>query len=255
MDKCEQVESGKLKITRAAGISKGKMMKTIGLLGGMSWESTLEYYRILNDTVKERLGGLHSARCLLYSVEFGEMAGWMASAEWHKVEAVLIDAAKKLKLGGADFIVICTNTMHKMAEAVSRESGLELLHIADATAEALKAGKVDKAILLGTKPTMEQDFYRAKLAGHGIGVLIPSDAERDELHRIIFEELCRGEIKESSREYGQKVTDRLSAEGAGGVILGCTELGLLFRQEDNTLPLFDTALIHARAAALKALAE
>ena len=229
-------------------------MKTIGIIGGMSWESTVEYYRLMNTAVKERLGGLHSAKCLIHSVEFGEVAGWLAQNEWDKIEADLVAAARGLETAGADFLLIATNTMHKVAGAVAASVKVPLLHIAETAAEALLAAGLKKVGLLGTRPTMEMDFYRDILAARGLEVLIPEAPDRAEMHRIIFEELCVGVVSEESRRTGLTMMNRLAERGAGGMILGCTELGLLFRPEDTTMPLFDTAVIHALAAVNKALA-
>jgi len=228
-------------------------MKTIGILGGMSWESTVEYYRIINTVVKEELGGLASARCLIYSLEFSELAAAMAEGDWDKIETRLTEAAVKLEKAGADFIIMATNTMHKMADALKAELGVPFLHIAEATADALAAEGIKKVGLLGTRPTMEMDFYSRKLAERGFEVLIPGEDERRELHRIIFEELCRGLISPASKKNALDIIQHLSERGATGIILGCTELGLLIKPEDTATPTFDTALIHARAAALKSL--
>ena len=228
-------------------------MKTIGILGGMSWESTTEYYRILNTTVKERLGGLHSARCLMHSVDFGPVAGWLAEGRWDLIEEHLTAAALGLETAGADFLIIATNTMHQVAAGLAAKLRIPLLHIAEASADELKRAGIKKVGLLGTKPTMELDFYRKILAGRGLEVLIPEEEDRAELHRIIFEELCRGVINEESRQKGLALIDRLATAGAEGMLLGCTELGLIFRPEDTPMPLFDTAVIHAKAAASKAL--
>lgn len=229
-------------------------MKTIGLLGGMSWESTVEYYRVMNTTVREEMGGLHSARCLMYSVEFAELALWLHEGRWDAIELILSEAALKLEAAGADFIVIATNTMHQVADELEAKLRIPLIHIAEATADALLAAGIKKAGLLGTKPTMELDFYQAKLAARGIETVTPEAEDRNSLHRIIFEELCRGQISAESRRAGLAIIDRLAEQGAAGMILGCTELGLLFRPEDTPWPLFDTAILHARAAALKAMA-
>ena len=229
-------------------------MKTIGVIGGMSWESTVEYYRIMNTAVKERLGGLHSARCLIYSVEFGELSTWLAAGEWGKIEAALSTAARNLEQAGADFLLIATNTMHKVAGPVAAAVKVPLLHIAETAAEALVAAGLKKVGLLGTKPTMELDFYRGVLAERGLEVLIPEAEDRAEMHRIIFEELCLGVVSDKSRTEGLAIMERLAGRGAEGMLLGCTELGLLFRVEDTSLPLFDTAAIHALAAVDKAMA-
>jgi aspartate racemase len=229
-------------------------MKTIGMLGGMSWESSVEYYRVMNSTVREIKGGLHSARCLMYSVEFAELALWMYEGRWDVIESILSEAALKLERAGADFLIIATNTMHQVADEVAAKLSIPLMHIADIAADALLAAGIKKAGLLGTKPTMEMDFYQNKLAARGLEVVTPEPAERNTLHRIIFEELCQGKISDESRRTGLGIIDGLAKQGATGMILGCTELGLLFRPEDSPWPLFDTAILHARAAALKAMA-
>ncbi|MDR2947009.1 MAG: aspartate/glutamate racemase family protein [Candidatus Adiutrix sp.] len=228
-------------------------MKTIGIIGGMSWESTAEYYRLMNTAVKERLGGLHSARCLIHSVEFAQLEAWMASGEWDNIAAVLCAAAQGLEAAGADFILIATNTMHKLADKVAAATRLPLLHIAETTAEALLAAGIKTAALLGTKATMEMDFYTKILEARGLTVLIPEAVDRDCLHRIIFEELCQGVISEDSRRVGLEIMNRLRGRGAEAHILGCTELGLLFRPQDTPVPLFDTARLHALAAVNRAL--
>ncbi len=228
-------------------------MKTIGILGGMSWESTLEYYRILNTAVKERLGGLASAKCLLHSVNFGEVEAWLARGEWDKIAAELGGAAQRLETAGADLMIIATNTMHHVAERVAGGLTVPLLHIADASADALSAAGLATVGLLGTRPTMEMNFYRDRLEARNFTVLTPDAGDRALLHRIIFEELCRGLVTEESRRAGLALMDRLAARGAEGMLLACTELGLLFRPRDTPIPLFDTALIHAQAAANLAL--
>lgn len=229
-------------------------MKTIGMLGGMSWESSAEYYRVMNTTVREVKGGLHSARCLMYSVEFAELALWMYEGRWDVIEAILTEAALKLEAAGADFLIIATNTMHQVADEVAAKLSIPLMHIADVAADALLAAGIKKAGLLGSKPTMEMDFYQNKLAARGLDVVTPEPAERNTLHRIIFEELCQGKIGDESRRAGLTIIDGLAEQGAAGMILGCTELGLLFRPEDSPWPLFDTAALHARAAAMEAMA-
>ena len=224
-------------------------MKTIGMIGGMSWESTLEYYRIVNQEVKARLGGLHSAKCLLYSVDFEEIEALQRRNQWPKAAGVLSRAAQGLEKGGADFILICTNTMHKVAEEVEQSVSIPLLNIADATAEKIIAAGMQKIALLGTRFTMEEDFYKGRLVNaFGLEVLVPNNAEMDVIHRVIYQELCLGKIDNNSRQKYLDVIDRLVGEGAEGVILGCTEIGLLVRQEDTRVPLFDTTEIHARAA-------
>jgi aspartate racemase len=224
-------------------------MKTIGMIGGMSWESTLEYYRIVNQEVKARLGGLHSAKCLLYSVDFEEIEALQRKDQWPEAAGVLSRAAQSLEKGGADFILICTNTMHKVAAEVEASVAIPLLNIADATAEKIKAAGMRKIALLGTRFTMEEDFYKGRLVdAFGLDVLVPDEPEMDVIHRVIYEELCLGKIDSSSRQKYLEVIDRLKGEGAEGVILGCTEIGLLVRQADTDIPLFDTTEIHARAA-------
>lgn len=229
-------------------------MKTLGLIGGMSWESTVPYYRMINQTVKEQLGGLHSARLLLYSVDFAEIEKLQHAGDWVAAGAVLADAARSLKAGGAQLLVICTNTMHKVADAVEAASGLPLLHIADATGDAIRARGITRIGLLGTRFTMEQDFYRRRLIErHGLDVLVPEPDERDLVHRVIYDELCQGVIRDESRTQYRRVMDGLVARGAQGIILGCTEIGLLVGEGDASVPLFDTTALHARAAALAAL--
>ncbi len=229
-------------------------MKTLGLIGGMSWESTVPYYRTINQTVKEQLGGLHSARLLLYSVDFAEIEKLQHAGDWDAAGAVLADAARSLKAGGAQLLVICTNTMHKVADAVEAASGLPLLHIADATGDAIRARGITRIGLLGTRFTMEQDFYRRRLIErHGLDVLVPEPDERDLVHRVIYDELCQGVIRDESRAQYRRVMDGLVARGAQGIILGCTEIGLLVGEGDASVPLFDTTALHARAAALAAL--
>ena len=229
-------------------------MKTLGLIGGMSWESTVPYYRTINQTVKEQLGGLHSARLLLYSVDFAEIEKLQHAGDWDAAGAVLADAARSLKAGGAQLLVICTNTMPKVADAVEAASGLPLLHIADATGDAIRARGITRIGLLGTRFTMEQDFYRRRLIeGHGLDVLVPESDERDLVHRVIYDELCQGVIRDESRAQYRRVMDGLVARGAQGIILGCTEIGLLVGEGDASVPLFDTTALHARAAALAAL--
>lgn len=231
-------------------------MKTLGLIGGMSWESTVPYYRLINQTVKERLGGLHSARLLLYSVDFAQIEKLQHAGDWDAAGAVLADAARSLKAGGAQLLVICTNTMHKVADAVEAASGLPLLHIADATGEEIRRAGLQRIGLLGTRFTMEQDFYRKRLIErHGLEVLVPEADEREIVHRVIYDELCQGAIREESRAQYRRIMAALVERGAQGIILGCTEIGLLVGQGDASVPLFDTTALHARHAALAALAE
>lgn len=229
-------------------------MKTIGLIGGMSWESTVTYYQVINEYVRETLGGLHSAKLLMYSVDFAEIERCQSAGEWKKSGEILADAAKRLESAGADFILICTNTMHKVAPQVQRSLDIPILHIADAAADALLKSGIRKAALLGTKYTMTQDFYKERLMEHGIDVAVPNAQEIEEVNRVIYEELCLGIISEDSRANLKNIIARLKEEdGAQAVILGCTEIGLLIRAEDSALPAFDTTLIHARAAVQKAI--
>ena len=228
-------------------------MKTIGLIGGMSWESTVTYYKVINETIREELGGLHSAKILLYSVDFDEIERYQASGEWDKSAAVLTDAAVRLERAGADFIVICTNTMHKVAPEMQRHIAVPIVHIAEATAQALKENGISRVGLLGTKYTMTQDFYRDKLIAAGIDVVIPEGEDIEAVNSIIYDELCLGVIREESRARYLDVIGKLADRGAQGVILGCTEIGLLIQQGDVDLPVFDTTLIHAGRAALMSL--
>jgi aspartate racemase len=230
-------------------------VKTIGLLGGMSWESTESYYRAINEGVRDALGGLHSAKMVLYSVDFEEIEPLQAAGEWGEAGRILARSARAVEVAGADFLVLCTNTMHKVAPQIEREIGIPILHIADATAEAIKDARVERAALLGTRFTMEQDFYRGRLEEkHGLQVLVPDEAGRELIHRVIYEELCLGKILDASRDAFAAILEKLARDGAQGVILGCTEVSLLVRPEDSPVPLFDTAAIHARKAVEKALA-
>jgi aspartate racemase len=229
-------------------------MKTIGLLGGMSWESTLEYYRIINQEVKARLGGLHSARCLLYSVDFAEIEALQHQGKWEQAGAVLAEAARRLELGGAEFVVLCTNTMHKVADDIQAGIGIPLLHIADATAEKIKAAGISRVGLLGTRFTMEQDFYRGRLEQrHGLDVVVPEPEARELVHRVIYDELCLGMIRDASRAAYRGIIADLVKKGAQGIIAGCTEIELLVRDEDSPALLFATTRIHAAAAVELAL--
>ena len=229
-------------------------MKTIGLIGGMSWESTIPYYQIINEAVKRRLGGLHSARLILYSVEFDEIERCQSSGNWAESARILGDAALRLEQAGAEMLVICTNTMHKVAPQIAERISIPILHIADATADALESAGMVKVGLLGTKYTMTQDFYKKKLIERGFEVLIPEADEVETVNDVIFHELCVGEIREESRRNFQKVIEGLKARGAQGVILGCTEIGMLIAPADSALPVFDTTQIHALRAAELALA-
>ena len=230
-------------------------MKTIGLIGGMSWESTASYYQLINETIKEKLGGLHSAKILLYSVDFAEIERYQASGDWDKNAEILSQIAQILEQAGADFIVICTNTMHKVAPQIQEAISIPILHIAQATAHALLENGIKKVGLLGTKYTMTQDFYKEKLLDSGLEVVIPDQTGVDEVNRIIYDELCLGQIKESSKESYLAIINDLKNAGAEAVILGCTEIGLLVKQEDTDVPLFDTTAIHAKRAAEVAVGE
>ena len=229
-------------------------MKTVGLIGGMSWESTVPYYQVINRVVGERLGSLHSATIALYSVDFHEIERCQADGRWEDAGGILAGAARAVCRAGADFLVLCTNTMHRVAPQIEAAVDVPLLHIADATAARIRAAGIERVGLLGTRYTMEQDFYRGRLEGrHGLDVLTPPPDARDLVHRVIYGELCLGRIEHDSRAAFGRVVDELVSRGAEGVILGCTEIGLLLRAGDATVPLFDTAAIHAEAAALAAL--
>jgi aspartate racemase len=227
-------------------------MKTIGLIGGMSWESTVPYYRAINERVKERLGGLHSARLILYSVDFAEIEHLQSAGNWDAAGAILGDVARSLKLAGADFAVLCTNTMHKVASDIE-ECGLPLLHIADPTAKAAQDAGHGCVALLGTRFTMEQDFYRTRLESQGLKVLTPSAEDREIVHRVIYDELCLGQTKPQSRTQYVRIIEQLAGAGAEAIILGCTEISLLIGPGDTGVPLIDTTALHARAAADHAL--
>ena len=228
-------------------------MKTIGLIGGMSWESTVTYYQLINETVKEKLGGLHSAKILLYSVDFAEIEACQSKGEWDKSAAILTDAAKNLEKAGADFIVICTNTMHKVAPQMQEQLHIPILHIADATADVLEQNHIKKVALLGTKYTMTQDFYKNRLTARGITVMIPGAADVELINHVIYDELCVGILPDKSREQYIRIIEQMKSDGAQGVILGCTEIGLLIHQKDSSLPVFDTTQIHAEKAALESI--
>ncbi|MDE1186559.1 MAG: aspartate/glutamate racemase family protein [Pantoea sp.] len=229
-------------------------MKLIGLIGGMSWESTALYYRIINEQVKQQLGGLHSARSLMYSVDFQEIEKMQMAGEWEKAGEMLAAAAVSLEQGGADFIVLCTNTMHKVAHQITEAVQIPLLHIADATAERIRHSGVKRVGLLATAFTMEQDFYKGRLQQqYGIEVLVPAAAQRKVVHDIIYQELCLGVIRDESRAQYREIIAQLVADGAEAIILGCTEITLLVKPEDATVPLFDTTLIHAQDAVKLAL--
>ena len=228
-------------------------MKTIGLLGGMSWESTQTYYRLINEGVKARLGGLHSAKLVLFSVDFAEIEALQHKGDWPATADILSGAGLSLQRAGANFLVIGTNTMHKVAPEIERAIQIPLLHIADATARVLKQDGVTRVGLLGTRFTMEQAFYRDRLEDAGIEVITPDEAQRDEVHRVIYEELCQGKINPESRDAYLDIVSSLSGRGAQAVILGCTEIGLLIRQADTSVPLYDTTEIHAAQAVELAL--
>jgi aspartate racemase len=229
-------------------------MKTIGLIGGMSWESSIEYYRIINETAKEKLGGLHSAKSLMVTVDFAEIENLQHENRWDEAAQILVKCAQDLEHGGADFIVLCTNTMHKVADEIRAGIKIPFLHIADATAEIIVASGLQKIGLLGTRFTMEQDFYKGRLTEkYNLDVITPNENEREIIHRVIYDELCLGMVKDNSREVYKKIMQSLVAQGAQGIILGCTEIELLVKQKDSSVPLFATTAIHAVAAVEYAL--
>ena len=225
-------------------------MKTIGLIGGMSWESTVTYYKIINETVKEKLGGLHSAKCILYSIDFQEIEECQANGNWEKSGEILGEAANNLEKAGADFIVICTNTMHKVINQTKEKISIPILHIAEMTAEKILEKGLKNIALLGTKYTMEQDFYKSKLIEKEINVIIPDKNDIEIINKVIYDELCLGTINSNSKKKFLEIVDKLRSKGAEGIILGCTEIGLLIKNEDTDVPLFDTAVIHAEEAAI-----
>ena len=225
-------------------------MKTIGLIGGMSWESTVTYYKIINETVKEKLGGLHSAKCILYSIDFQKIEECQANGNWEKSGEILGEAANNLEKAGADFIVICTNTMHKVINQIKEKISIPILHIAEMTAEKILEKGLKNIALLGTKYTMEQDFYKSKLIEKGINVIIPDKNDIEIINKVIYDELCLGTINSNSKKKFLEIVDKLRNKGAEGIILGCTEIGLLIKNEDTDVPLFDTAVIHAEEAAI-----
>ena len=229
-------------------------MKTIGLIGGMSWESTIPYYKQIIETIKEKLGGLHSAKIILYSVDFHEIEKLQCAGDWDAAGVILVKAARSLELAGADFLVLCTNTMHKLAHVIEAAVAIPLFHIADPTAQAIKNAGYGKIGLLGTRFTMEQDFCRERLhSKHGLQVLVPELADRDIIHQVIYEELCLGKINPVSRQHYRRIMASLKEQGAEAIILGCTEICLLVNQDDAGVPLFDTTAIHASSAAIWAL--
>ena len=225
-------------------------LKTIGLIGGMSWESTVTYYKIINEVIKEKLGGLHSAKCVLYSVDFQEIEECQANGNWEKSGEILGEAAYNLEKAGADFIVICTNTMHKVVNQIKEKISIPILHIAEMTAEKILEKGLKNIALLGTKYTMEQDFYKSKLIEKGINVIIPDKNDIEIINEVIYDELCLGTINSDSKKKFLEIVDKLRSKGAEGIILGCTEIGLLIKNEDTDVPLFDTAIIHAEQAAI-----
>jgi aspartate racemase len=229
-------------------------MKTIGLIGGMSWESSIEYYRIINETVKAKLGGLHSSKSIMYSVDFADIEVLQHQGKWHDAAQILAEAAKKLEKGGADFVIICTNTMHKVADDIQAHIHIPILHIADATARRIKDSGIRRIGLLGTRFTMEDAFYKDRLIQkYGLDVIIPDVQGREIVHHVIYDELVIGKIREESRKQYADIIEGLVKDGAEGVILGCTEIGLLVHQKDCRVPRFDTARIHAEAAVEYAL--
>ena len=235
-------------------MTKGDAVRTIGLIGGMSWESTVPYYRLINERTKERLGGLHSANIVLFSVDFHKIEQLQRTAKWEEAGALMADAARAVESAGADFIVLCTNTMHKVAHTVESSTSIPLLHIADATAENIKKAGARTVGLLGTQFTMEEDFYRGRLKEkHGLDVLIPEQDDRHIIHRVIYEELVLGKLIPRSRDEYRRVIRGLVERGAEGIILGCTEISLLVQAADAVVPLFDTTSIHAAAAVERAL--
>lgn len=224
-------------------------MKMLGLIGGMSWESTMPYYRLINEGVKARMGGLHSARLILYSVDFAEVEQLQGAGDWAAAGALLAQAAQTLQTAGAEALVLCTNTMHKVAPVIEAAVHVPLLHIANATAEAIVSQGLKRVGLLGTRFTMEQDFYKSRLRdAYGLDVMVPNTDDRADVHRIIYEELCLGHVCDASRDVYRRVIHELVAQGAQAIILGCTEIGMLIGAQDSPVPLFDTTTLHAQAA-------
>lgn len=224
-------------------------MKTIGLLGGMSWESTVTYYQVINRIVNEKLGGQHSAKIIINSVDFDEIVQLQHAQRWDALAEILVNAVKSLQLAGAELLVICTNTMHKVEPQISKACSIRIVHIADATADAITKARIRTVGLLGTKFTMEQDFYKGRLERkHRLSVIIPNEIDREIVHRVIYHELCCGQVLDSSRKEFMRITSNLAMEGAEGIILGCTEIGLMIHQDEVDLPIFDTTLIHASRA-------
>lgn len=232
----------------AAKKQRDSLQKTLGIIGGMSWESTGSYYRLINEGIKAELGNLHSADLLIHSVDFAPIGELQAQGAWNEMGEILANSGKRLQVAGAKGLLIATNTMHKVVNEVQLATGLPIIHIADATAIAIKKKGLTKIALLGTQFTMTQDFYKQRLIDAGLQVLIPEADGREEVHRVIYDELCQGQFLDSSRQYYSQVIQDLANEGAEGVILGCTEVGLLIKQEDSPIPVFDTTAIHAAAA-------
>ena len=231
-------------------------MKTIGMIGGMSWESSVEYYKLVNEGIHQALGGVHSAKSVMVSVDFAEPDLWMKEGDWTKITNLIVQSAQQVESAGADFLLICTNTMHKMAEEVQSSIKIPLLHIADATAQPIVAQGIHTVGLLGTRFTMKEDFMKKRLSEKfGLKVITPNAEDQEIIHRIIFEELVIGKIVPSSNEAYKKIMKKLAEQGAEGIILGCTEIGLLVKPADSTLPLFDTTLLHAQAAVQYALED
>lgn len=231
-------------------------MKTIGLIGGMSWESSIEYYKLINELVKKKLGGVHSCKSIMHSVDFGEIEKLQHNGEWEKLTEIMVDIAKKLEKSGADCIVICTNTMHKMAEDIEKEVKIPLIHIADSVGENIVKLNLKKVALIGTKFTMEQDFYKERIrAKFGVEVIIPKESDKDIIHKVIYEELVKGQFRDESRQEYIRVIRELAKEGAEGVILGCTEIPLLIRANDVEIPIFDTTKLHSESAVEFALKD
>ena len=230
-------------------------MRTIGLIGGMSWESTAEYYRLINEEVRDRLGGLHSAEVVLWSVDFADVEAMQAAGRWDQAGELLADAARRLERAGAGVLALCTNTMHKVADAITGAVDVPFVHLADVTAEAVRADGLTTVGLLGTAFTMEQDFYRDRLASHGLDVIVPDASDRADVHRVIYDELCLGIVRDESRRRYQEVIGRLVDAGAAGVILGCTEIELLIVAADSEVAVFPTTSLHAAAIVDAALAR
>jgi aspartate racemase len=231
-------------------------MKTIGVIGGMSWESSTEYYRLLNRHAKARLGGHHNARSLLLTVDFASIEANQRAGDWHALGEQMADAARQLERGGADLVILATNTMHRVVESIEQAIEVPFLHIADPTGAALRAAGVERVGLLGTRYTMEQTFYTGRLRErYGLDTLVPDESERADVHRIIYDELCHGDVHDASRKVYQRVIEHLAARGAQAVILGCTEITLLIKPEDSVLPVFDTTALHAQAAVEWAIGE